>query len=155
MSFRYVSPIKTFENRCRRNLKPPKTRYSTALYFFRMSQLSTNLFDCFRYLYLGFENIISLRYPKKNHEYESIWIKRVLSNIHTQYNLNQLLNQNDPNIVDVVYDEIYINSRLPLFHAKKDKSFLSPTYLQHRNLINEALKKLYIIFRETRSIFFL
>jgi hypothetical protein len=89
-----------------------------ALRFYRLSQLSEDLFDSFRNAYLALECIISEVSLKKPSEPEVKWLTRVLTGPLAQVVPGGLT-------VDTV-EKIYKFGRLPLFHAKTGKLFYLP-----------------------------
>lgn len=110
--------------------------------FYRLSQLSEDLFDAYRNAYLALEYIVSDVSPKGPSESEANWLKRVL---------NGPLANCLPGGLDVeaAVDDLYNNARLPLFHAKAGKSFYLPQGTDRSNvqaafeLINAVLASVY------------
>lgn len=94
--------------------------------FYRLSQLTDDLFDAYRNAYLALECLVSdedlpKQKPNGGTESEPNWLKRVLGD-------STLLLAGVPSgmNIDATVDEIYKQGRLPLFHAKTGKSFYSP-----------------------------
>lgn len=92
---------------------PPSVPYHPALRFYRLSQISDDLFDAFRNAYLALECIVSDVSPINANEKEAVWLKRVL---------NGPLSSTIPGglNIDATVDAIYKHGRLPLFHAKNN-----------------------------------
>ncbi|MFM9966020.1 MAG: hypothetical protein ACKV2Q_32970 [Planctomycetaceae bacterium] len=87
--------------------------------FYRLSQLTEDLFDAYRNAYLALECLVSDISPKVSSESEVNWLKRVLSGpLSAGVSVGMS--------VDATVDELYGWGRLPLFHAKTGKSFYSP-----------------------------
>ncbi len=84
--------------------------------FYRLSQLTDDLFDAFRNAYLSLECLVSDESEKERDETERHWLKRVLGGP---------LSAGVPAGVDVnvAVEEMYKLGRLPLFHAKTGKLF--------------------------------
>jgi hypothetical protein len=114
------------------SLTPPSVPYHPALRFYRLSQISDDLFDAFRNAYLALECIVSDVSPINANEKETAWLKRVL---------NGPLSNTIPGgfNIDVTVDEIYKHGRLPLFHAKNN--FYKPQG-DGREAIQSTLKTL-------------
>jgi hypothetical protein len=100
---------------------PPAIPHHPAFRFYRLSQLTDDLFDAYRNAYLSLECLVSGESPqdKKNREKELDWLKRVLGGP---------LSAGVPAGMDIsaTVDELYESGRLPLFHAKIGKSFYAP-----------------------------
>ena len=87
--------------------------------FYRLSQLTDDLFDAYRNAYLCLECLVSAESPKSPSESEVAWLKRVLG--------GSLLAGLPTGIaVDQTVERLYKRGRLPLFHAKTGASFYSP-----------------------------
>lgn len=95
---------------------PPPVPYHPALRFYRLSQISDDLFDAFRNAYLALECIVSDVSLIKPRESETDWLKRVL---------HGPLSNTIPGGLDIddTVNKIYKHGRLPLFHAKTGKIF--------------------------------
>lgn len=101
-------------------LSPPPFDYHPALRYYRLSQLTDDLFDAFRNAYLALEYLVSEVSPKNPGESEQNWLARVLGGT-----LAPVL----PGGTDVIkfVESVYTFGRLPLFHAKS----YSTIYLPH------------------------
>jgi hypothetical protein len=93
--------------------------YHPSFRFYRLSQLTDDLFDAYRNAYLCLECIVSSESAKMPGEKELNWLKRVLG--------GPLLAA-VPGGMDVneIATEVYKSGRLPLFHAKTGESFYAP-----------------------------
>jgi hypothetical protein len=125
--------------------KPPAAVHHPGLRFFRLSQVSDDLFEAFRNMYLAFELLLSSRYPKTQRS-ESDWLRASLSAASGDLLLQDLAPPGHSSPVDFVIDTIYGNARLPLFHAKDGKTYVVPSPDErHRASVKAALAKLTII----------
>src|SRR5262249_18269 len=89
----HVPPISIEVRDVRGQIVPPTPvtpQHHLAFRFYRLSQVSDDLFDAFRNMYLAVELLLSAKYPK-GVEHEIDWLRASL---------------------------VYLNARLPLFHAK-------------------------------------
>lgn len=120
---------------------PPPTIYHESLRYFRLSQITDDLFDAFRNMYLSFELLLDYIEPKLRGEREGRWIKRALNKINTSVPLSHAITPTTNNIVNEIYREIYIDIRCNIFHAKK-ASLLLPQSVLDRKKVNEGFKKL-------------
>jgi hypothetical protein len=111
-----------------------KIVHHPALRFYRLSQLTDDLFDAFRNAYLCLECLVSDESAKGSSEGEPDWLKRVLA--------AQLAGAVPHGVNSAtLVDEIYRLGRLPLFHAKMGKSFLTP-YGKGRDQVHAVFMKL-------------
>lgn len=97
-------------------LPPPR---HPALRFYRLANVSTDLFDAFRNAYLALECLASDATPKGASESELHWLKRALD--------GPLLAGLPPGVIEPgAVDDIYRHGRLPTFHAKMGDTFYAP-----------------------------
>lgn len=135
------------------SIYPP---YHKAYRYFRFSQITNNLFDEFRNMYLAFELLASSEAPLDTKiptrkgtrkESESEWIKRYLTlkTQNTDILTSTFVGSSDP--IQEFIDEIYKTARCYLFHAKDGESFFSPhSGIETHQAVAEALSKLRRIF---------
>lgn len=93
--------------------------YHPAFRFFRLSQVTDDLFDSFRNAYLALELLVSDEVPKLEREGEPTWLKRALSGVLADCVPAGIQ-------VEDLVDSIYRNARLPLFHAKAQRNYVLP-----------------------------
>ena len=105
---------------------PPPPMHHPALRFYRLSQISDDLFDAYRNAYLAFECLISSESPKAKHEKELHWLQRVSKESFPI-----------PGGIDIdsCLTKIYNMGRLPLFHAKMSESFFTPQGAERERLL--------------------
>lgn len=100
-----------------------------AMRYYRLSQLSDDLYDAFRNAYLALEYLVSEISPKKPNESEIDWLKRVLG--------GRLLPAIPGNWdVQTLVQDIYRHGRLPLFHAKAGHPIFLPQGNERSNVRN-------------------
>lgn len=101
---------------------PPPTlpfRHHASLRFYRLSQLTPDLFDAYRNAYLALECLISDESPKGPSESELNWLKRVIRDSFATAIPSGLQ-------VEPALDAIYRDGRNRVFHAKSGESFFVP-----------------------------
>jgi hypothetical protein len=97
-------------------LPPPR---HPALRFYRLANVSADLFDAFRNAYLALECLASDATPKGASESELNWLKRALA--------GPLLAGLPSGVIGPgTVDDIYRHGRLPTFHAKMGHTFYAP-----------------------------
>jgi hypothetical protein len=110
--------------------------------FYRLSQVSDDLFDAYRNMYLAFESLLSSRYPKGK-ELEITWLRSSLSSASADLSLRGLAPPSVPDPIEHILDVIYNGARLPLFHAKDGRAYFAPTHrVADREAVSTALMML-------------
>jgi hypothetical protein len=116
---------------------PPPVPYHPALRFYRLSQLSEDLYDAFRNAYLALECVVSDVSLKQPSESEPAWLTRVLVGPLADAVPGGL-------IVAESVEKIYKFGRLPLFHAKTGSVFYVPQG-EERAEIQSSLATLHLL----------
>jgi hypothetical protein len=119
---------------------PPTPVYHDALRYFRLSQVSDDLFDSFRSLYLAFELLLAHVAPKtENRERE--WLHRALRQVDALVPLAPAYSSKSGNVVEEIYKDIYQGVRCKIFHAKS-RDYLTPQHAADRAIVSAAYDKL-------------
>lgn len=106
-------------------IDPPKPpQHHPAYRFFRLSRVSDDLFDSYRNMYVAFELLLSDRFPK-GREKEIDWLKDSLRSSCKDLRLDTFVPSSVSDPVEWFVRRIYDNARLPLFHAKSSRLFMS------------------------------
>ncbi|HEY4079666.1 MAG TPA: hypothetical protein VGM81_03145 [Burkholderiaceae bacterium] len=100
-------------------------QHHLAFRFFRQAQVSDDLYDSFRSMYLAFESLLSSRHPKGN-EQEIQWLHRALNASLVDLQLQAICPAGTVDCVPYLLARIYKNARLPLFHAKGGRTYFAP-----------------------------
>lgn len=125
-------------------LPPPRTletNHHESFRYFRLSQITDDLFDAYRNLWLSFEFLISSKYPKGRGK-ELDWLEESLKHVHSELNLNNMASFEGGDPAKGIINELYKNVRLQLFHAKDQKKRLTPQNIKDREEVEKALEKL-------------
>lgn len=110
--------------------------------FFRLAQVSDDLYDAFRNMYLAFESLLSTRHSK-GREQEIQWLERALRASQLALDLAALCPRGTADPVAYILAHVYTNARLPLFHAKDGKTYFAPGVAEaDRAVVREALSLL-------------
>jgi hypothetical protein len=110
--------------------------------FFRLAQVSDDLYDAFRNMYLAFESLLSTQHPK-GREHEVQWLERALRASEQVLDLVALCPRGTSDPVTHIRERVYENARLPLFHAKDGKTYFAPGGVESdRAAVLEALSLL-------------
>lgn len=120
--------------------QPPTQRHESERYF-RLAQITEDLFDAYRNMYLSFEMILSDRTPPNPGERETDWLKRALTDAHNQIGIGKFA-PNQSNVVDSIHQQQYLDTRVEIFHAKQNRSRLMPHDADDRKQVQEALENL-------------
>lgn len=107
--------------------------YHPSFRFYRLSQLTDDLFDAYRNAYLSLECLVSDESAKDPNESEVAWLKRVLggslfAGVPGGMDINQTV------------EDMYKLGRLPLFHAKTG-AFYAP-HGEERERVQQLLEQL-------------
>jgi hypothetical protein len=126
------------------NLKPPPEVplpvYHECLRYFRLGQVTDDLFDAYRNLWLSLEMLLSSRTPKTRGE--RVWLRYALTQAHNDMDLTKAFQPSGSDVVADIISELYVNARLPLFHATSSRRVFVPHSLRDREKVSEALRKL-------------
>ena len=119
--------------------------------YFRLSQTTTDLFDAYRNAYLALESILADRTPQRRRargqkgEQEGEWFKRAL--VATGIDLAQFVDVPPGAEPEALYEAIYLDVRVRVFHAKPDRDTLLPRDRHVADQVRESLdltRRLYL-----------
>lgn len=135
----------------------PTVVYHESFRYFRLSQVTDDLFDAFRNLWLALESLLDHKYPKRDREGEKAWLKRSLTELHNEFDLSELVDGGADTVKNLL--SIYEGTRNRLFHAKRSKKSLTPQNADDRAKVvkgSEELARLVVLlfnrlFRVSRS----
>jgi hypothetical protein len=144
-----VGPVTVEVRDAQGNIVPPTPvvpHHHIGFRFYRLAQVTDDLYDAYRNMYLAFEVLLSSRFPKNRDEGEGDWLKRGLEGASGDVLITDLVPQGTSNFAQAVLDLIYHDARLPLFHAKEGRAFYAPQDSPaNRELVSRALRALTII----------
>lgn len=104
---------------------PPAPEWHESTRYYRLSQLSEDLFDSFRNIYLAIESILDAIAPQSRSEGEGQWFRRALGAAGKLVDLSPLVPDGaDP--VAALYDDLYVGTRNLVFHAKGTRAYHLP-----------------------------
>ncbi len=118
---------------------PPEWQASAR--YFRLSQLTDDLFDSFRNLYLALESILDHLAPQRAGEGEGKWLRRALTEAGKVVYLGGHAPKDAPDPVEALYDELYRSTRNQIFHAKTTRAHLLPHNSPARNAVEETARR--------------
>ena len=130
------------------NIVPPRIvrpQHNLGFRYFRLAQVSDDLFDSFRNMYLAFELLLSSRYPKERKVREIDWLRASLKAASTDLNLASLVPSQSQPAEDQIIKMVYSDARLPLFHAKNGRTFYAPMASSPRETVETARSLLTMI----------
>jgi hypothetical protein len=130
--------------------------------YFRMSQITIDVFDAFRNLYLALESILShiapvqLASTGRPIEGEAQWTRRalqaadaVLRGHNAAMTIGRYLKQpGSQDEVSDVFDELYKAVRTSIFHAKNGRVFVLPQNQRDRAQVLDALSRYVILYTD-------
>jgi hypothetical protein len=127
---------------------PPAPTWHQSLRYFRLAQVTDDLFDAYRNLYLGLEAILDRIEPQKlsgkgKPEAEGAWFRRALTVADARISLAPYAPKGSVDPVGDLYDELYVRTRTALFHAKNSRpSFLPRAAGNDQELVRAASSNL-------------
>ncbi len=112
---------------------PPPETWHESMRFYRLSQLSDDLHDSLRNLWLAVENLLDDQVEQKlPAESEEVWLKRALKGAEHLINLKSYLPGPAPGgAQNAAYDYFYNTLRKDLFHAKASRQPKLPQEAEH------------------------
>lgn len=123
-----VGPVSLSVTDAQGNIAPPSPVtpiHHIGFRFFRHAQVSDDLFDAYRNMYLAFESLLSSRYPKTR-GLEIDWLRQSLTAASTELSLAGIVPTDTTDSIEYVLSIIYTGARLPLFHAKDGRAYFAP-----------------------------
>lgn len=120
--------------------------WGPGLRFFRLFQLSTDIFDAYRNAFLALEALLDTAIPSGAPAGEYKWLKFALTHVPPTYGIDlghYLVGTPGPDPVAQFLDEQYRANRCALFHAKSTKgATLLPGAAADRLVVSAALQPL-------------
>jgi hypothetical protein len=121
----------------------PKPVWHPSFRYFRLAQVSEEVFDAYRNLYLALESILSTATPPKPGEREIEWIPRALRQAQANgLNLAGFGRKDAHDPVAAIVEDLYSATRTATFHAKADKPTLLPLDAVDRSTVLDNLSRL-------------
>jgi len=122
---------------------PPPPEWQESARYFRLSQLTDDLFDSFRNLYLALESMLDHIAPQRTTrplEREGEWFRRALTEAGKMINLAGHAPEGAPDPVEALYDELYLSTRNLVFHAKSSRMYLLPHSSPERRAVEATTR---------------
>jgi hypothetical protein len=140
------------------NVVPPTVivpRYHIGFRFYRLAQVTDDLYDAYRNMYLAFEALLSSRFSRNKSEREIDWLKRAMAAAAADIKIADLVAAEASEPVDGLLGRIYYDARLPLFHAKEGSTFYAPQdSAENRVIVAGALGVLtHVVLRMAKAWF--
>ncbi len=123
---------------------PPPPEWQESARYFRLSQLTDDLFDSFRNVYLALESILDHLVPQRTTtplEREGEWFRRALAEAGKIVNLAGHAPKGASDPVEALYDELYLSTRNLLFHAKATRAYFLPHSSPERRAVEETTRR--------------
>lgn len=127
---------------------PPALPWHESLRYFRLAQVTGDLFDAYRNLYLALESLLSSAVPQqlnnagKPSEGERQWLERALKAVDGYLPLAPYAPPGTGHAVDRMLVDVYAGTRTQLFHAKSGRPILLPHGVTSRDSVVESLQRL-------------
>lgn len=121
--------------------------WTPALRYYRLSQANTDLYDAYRTLWLGFETLLDIIFPKRSNEREGKWLMRAISQAGATIDLKQFVPAGCDDPAAYIVDAQYKNIRCRLFHSKIAPAISRPDVPDPEDVIS-AYEHLVRLWRE-------
>jgi hypothetical protein len=135
-------------------IRPPTPRapqrWNGSHAYFRRSQLTDNLHDAYRYLFLALEAVLSQVYPWQQNMGEGAWLQAALKHVCEGYGIS-LASHNavkTGNPYRRFMREQYNAQRCALFHSKLDRDPILPGDQLSREELAAAVRRLGVLYVE-------
>lgn len=128
----------------------PQREWYESLRYYRVSESSTDLYDSFRNLYLALEALLSRAVPPNGKtERETVWLKRALREVARTVDLAPYAPKTSQveAASDAIHQELYVDLRTAIFHAKTGRATWAPQDWSSRPLLIEARVRYARLFR--------
>ena len=134
----------------------PPVVWHESLRYFRLAQVTSDLFDAYRNVYLGLEALLSDLVPQhlsagKVNEGERAWLNRALQKVDSLLSLSSYAVAGSVDPVTDVLDDLYVGTRTALFHSKLGRPVLLPHSAIERTQVIDALERLSRLFLDLYS----
>lgn len=135
---------------------PPAKIWHPSLRYYRVAEASTDLFDSFRNVFLALEALLSSVVPPEvradgTMEGDSAWLARALRQVGATVSLDPYAPASSRLPHNAIHQELYVDLRTAMFHAKSGRLTWSPQDWQTRALIAEARVRYARLFRALAS----
>jgi hypothetical protein len=120
--------------------------------YFRLSQVSADLFDSYRNAYLALESLLSSITPQKVNtngrpaEGDRAWFQRALSAAASRISLSDVVPEAPADPVEFILQDLYAGTRSATFHAKAGRAALLPRDSGNRARVTSSLERLVRIY---------
>jgi len=118
----------------------PVPRWHKSFRYYRLAQISSDVYEAYRNLYLAFESLLETCHPRAQGEREGGWIRRGLAAIHAEFGLESFAPEGVRQPSEFLYGILYESTRCNLFHAQRANAIL-PYY----NIDISRIRKAYDI----------
>ena len=140
-----VPPIKVVVTDPLGNIRPdpppPQLLWHESFTYFRLAQVTDDLFDAFRNLYLAVESILSTIAPIRVKETEAAWLERALRAAATLTSLAAFAPRGVADPPGAISHELR-DARNAVFHAKSNRPRFAPHGWSDRASVLEKLKQI-------------
>jgi hypothetical protein len=130
----------------------PPVMWHESFRYFRLSQTSDDLFDAYRNAYLAVESVLSSIAPQhltgagKPAEGEGAWFRRALTGADKIVSLSAYAPPRSADPVQGLFDELYVNMRSAMSHAKGGRKILLPQDEAERADVAASLGRLVAVY---------
>jgi hypothetical protein len=119
----------------------PHVAWHESFTYFRMAELTDDLFDAFRNRYLALESVLSTIAPINPREREGDWLKRAVRVADTVTSLQPFAPKGAGDPVSAISQDLR-DARNAVFHAKSNRQHFAPSDWSDRPRVLASLKRM-------------
>jgi len=132
------------------NLRAPQDqqpRWHKSLRYYRLSQISSDIYEAYRNLYLAFESLAETLLPRTKVEREGAWIRRVFMQLAANGSLSEFAPDGHRYPGEYLFGILYEKTRCNLFHSRTPEAF-TPYYSIDISKVTRAYDTLLGVWRK-------
>jgi hypothetical protein len=140
-----VPPVKVTVTDARGSVKPdpppPHLAWHESFTYFRLAEVTDDLFEAFRNRYLALESILSTVAPINPGERETDWLERAIRVAHTLTSLDAFAPKGAADAPGAISQDLR-DARNGVFHAKSNRQHFAPHDWSDRTSVLASLKRM-------------
>jgi hypothetical protein len=113
-----------------------------SLRYFRLSQITGDLIDAYRNMFLALESILSDLRPPRPNEGEGVWLKAAFNDAHARYDLSHFFTAKSNDAGADLHDDFAVDARHLVNHAKVNRGTILPLHRAHANTLQNKHQRL-------------
>lgn len=122
---------------------PAPSVWDQSFRYYRLSQITPDIADAYRNMFLMLESLLSDIRPQRRGEGEGDWLRSALREAHRLYDLGSFSSLTRPGReAEGLHSDFATDARHPISHAKRQRNRVLPLDLSLRKTLQEKLERL-------------